>query len=380
MKILVNAICRGGIGRYGLLLGQALSRRPEVSARVMVSDEVRESGLFGTICQEIGATPVALRSKSDKLHALRRLRREIADFQPDIVHDTSGCSGPLAPWAWFSLPAGARLAVTEHDVLPHSMMGQTAMKRFARRQIRRRPDRVVVHGETSRRQFLSACSPGRNRPGVSVIPHGALGVFAQGARARCDDGRRTVLFFGALRPNKGLDWLPEIADRIRERHPNVRFLVAGSPRISREFAGSDWNRRLPELLRAFRERDDFELHDRFIPDDEVGDLFLRSDICLLPYRDATASGVAALAMPLGSVVVGTRVGDLPEQLGEGQLGVVVAPDPADIASALNALLASPEQIETLRRAARDHASKVLCWGSIAERHLACYLDVLGAER
>src|SRR5690554_4258587 len=162
MRVLVNAVCRGGIGRYGLLLGQALARRTDASVRVLVSDEVASSTLFGPLCREIDAVPFGLNGKADKLRTLLRIRREVAGFDPDLVHVTCGCAGPLAPWAWLSLPAGPALVVTEHDVVPHSMMGQTSLKRFARREVRRRPVGVIVHGEASRRQFLAGSAPRRN--------------------------------------------------------------------------------------------------------------------------------------------------------------------------------------------------------------------------
>src|SRR5262249_57442800 len=69
--------------------------------------------------------------------------------------------------------------------------------------------------------------------------------------------------------------------------------------------------------------------------EEVRQLFAAADVCALPYRSATQSGVIQVAYAAGCPVITTRVGGLPEFVAEGKSGYTVRPeDPAALATAV----------------------------------------------
>jgi glycosyltransferase involved in cell wall biosynthesis len=77
------------------------------------------------------------------------------------------------------------------------------------------------------------------------------------------------------------------------------------------------------------------VHDRYVADEEVGDLVAAADCVVLPYRSATQSGVVLVAYAGGCPVISTAVGGLPEVVEDGVTGYLVPPEnPAALADAI----------------------------------------------
>ena len=87
-----------------------------------------------------------------------------------------------------------------------------------------------------------------------------------------------------------------------------------------------------------------QVENRWVPEDEVGELLAWSDALVLSHREASQSGVAAAAIAARRWVVSTRVGGLAEQLRDEPLAVLCEPDPASLAAALRGLLVAPPAI------------------------------------
>jgi len=141
------------------------------------------------------------------------------------------------------------------------------------------------------------------------------------------DSREAVfLFFGLVREYKGLDVLFE-ALSLLETESRWTCLIAGEFYESRE--------PYEALVREFGLEERVIIHDRYIPNSEVPGYFAAADLTVLPYRDATQSGVAALSIACNRPVLTTRVGALPETIVEGENGWLVPPeDPVALASVL----------------------------------------------
>jgi glycosyltransferase involved in cell wall biosynthesis len=140
-------------------------------------------------------------------------------------------------------------------------------------------------------------------------------------------GPRRLLCFGRLLTYKGLDLLAAALAILGPREDLVVRVVGTGP----ESGILDKLRALPRVT----------VENRWVPEDEVGALFGWADGLVLPYREASQSGVAAAALAAGRPVVATRVGGLVEQLA-GRPGVwLCEPTAASIAAALCDLLAAP---------------------------------------
>ncbi|MCD4830053.1 MAG: glycosyltransferase [Candidatus Cloacimonetes bacterium] len=133
------------------------------------------------------------------------------------------------------------------------------------------------------------------------------------------------LFFGFIKPYKGLDVLLSALPGALRELPDLKLLVAG------EVYGSD------SVYRELIERHSLPViwHDRFIPNEQTAAYFAAADVVVLPYRTATQSGITQLAFSCGKPVIASCVGGLPEIIDEGRTGYLVPPeDPDALAAAI----------------------------------------------
>jgi glycosyltransferase involved in cell wall biosynthesis len=121
-------------------------------------------------------------------------------------------------------------------------------------------------------------------------------------------GKPRLLKFGRLLPYKGLDLLAAALELLG---PDLPFTM----RICGDGPNSGDLERLQKLPGVTVER-------RWVPEAELPELLAWSDAVVLPYREASQSGVAAAAMAMGRYVLATNVGGLPEQLA-GLAGVTL---------------------------------------------------------
>ncbi|GAA0388587.1 glycosyl transferase family 1 [Acrocarpospora corrugata] len=203
----------------------------------------------------------------------------------------------------------ARVVALCHNVLPHE--GKPYDRPLVRALLRR-VDSVLVHSE----QQAELARGLTDRPvRVAVMaPHLPVGVAA---KAVAGEPFRRLLFFGIVRPYKGLDLLL----RALARTPDVALTVAG------EFwGGQDATRALIDEL-GLAER--VELRPGYVAEAEVPELFGRADALVLPYRSATASQNVWLGHEHGVPVIATRVGALPDNVTDDVDGLLVEPGSVD---------------------------------------------------
>ncbi|MEM1520753.1 MAG: glycosyltransferase family 4 protein [Candidatus Korarchaeum sp.] len=234
----------------------------------------------------------------------------------DLIHLFSGEGCPFSlHLTSISQRRGIPLLITLHDPSPHPgnlwEMLDSAIRRF----IIPKAHSVHVHSEVFREAVLKL---GARR--VKVIPHGS--IAERFTRYRRDDVSRepVALFFGRMEAYKGLDTLVRAALMLNGR---MRFVIAGPGRIP----GSLLNiiGRNPHI---------FELHNRYLSDEEVVELFQRSSVLVLPYKHATQSSLPLIAASFGLPVVATAVGAFLEDVPRVG-GILVPPrEPKALAEAI----------------------------------------------
>jgi len=126
--------------------------------------------------------------------------------------------------------------------------------------------------------------------------------------------RKVILFFGYIKPYKGVDLLIKSFSLIKEKIPDAFLLIAG------EIYGN--KRYYKELIKQTGMDEDINLKDEYIGSEEVELYYKGADVLVLPYLQATQSGVlqTAYAMDLGVVV--TPVGSLPDMVIPDKTGVI----------------------------------------------------------
>jgi glycosyltransferase involved in cell wall biosynthesis len=296
-----------------------------------------------------GRAQLALKLAEHVPDMLRYRRRAGA---ADVVHFQWVTVQPLDVHL---LPGGRPLVLTAHDVLPREPRpGQVK----AQSRLYQRMHAIVVHSEHGRRRLEEL---GVERARIHVIPHGSLARPVQSPlppELRAVSGP-VVLWFGLLRPYKGLDVLLEAWGGIE----GAELWIVGMPRMDVE-----------RLRAAAPAGVRFRLG--FVPDAQVGAYFERADLVALPYREIDQSGVALTALASGTPLVLSDVGGFSELAALGCARLVPAGDAAALHHALVDLLASPDVRSEMSRRALQAAAGPFSWERIAGQTLGLYRSLL----
>lgn len=359
-----------GIAYYGALLANAMSRIAHV--RAIICEEMKGFAF----AQELDVVAIRKQKLLSLPHpaGYREVLRLVEEFQPDVIHDTAGTGFRWQLGLWPLLAPRWPLVMTEHNPQPLAAMGG-AYTQLTLRVAWHYAHHFIVHGATCRQALLRAGIPSQK---ISVNRHGSFAAFNQQRHTEVPEENHTVLFFGELRPNKGIYRLLEIARAVRRLVPDAKFIVAGKcTRLPQRDAMS----KVRQLVETLQATPGFEVHEGFIPDEQVEYLFRRSAVVMLPYEEASQSGVLPLAYAFHKPVVAYDVGDLRENLVAEETGLLI---PAGKEERFERALVRLLQDEKLRRTMGENANvwaqRELSWEHIAHRTLQDYYRVLADKK
>lgn len=212
---------------------------------------------------------------------------------------------------------GALVVVEFHEVLDPGEAAHPLARAYVSRLIRplvRMADGFVVHSSFDRDALRSRYGLA-NRP-VVVSPHGPFDYLATAGPRRPASPPSTrdtcrLLFFGTIRPYKGLEHLVEAFDGLSaDEAARFHLTVVGE-------TWEGWELPIKMIAKA-RHRDRITLVNRYVSDAEAAEHFAAADAVVLPYLRSSASGPLQLAMSHGLPVAVTAVGGLAEAAREYQ--------------------------------------------------------------
>jgi glycosyltransferase involved in cell wall biosynthesis len=325
MKLLVWHWGRRGAGpHFALRLARALATLPQTEAALSLAAGAEILGL-GETCDWAEPTYESglgyLRERVLPGPGRARTAARLAALAPDAAI----CAMPalLDPRMTKALVARRiPYGVIVHDAtahpgeaLRHRLVGQTALLRDARVMFT-----LTSHVETVLRE--SGLGGGQTIMRLAHPPWRfgppAPPPFAHGGPSR-------LLCFGRLLPYKGIDLLAEAVARFPPPLPFVLRVCGEGP----ESAPLSALARMPGV----------SVERGWVAESAIPGLLTWADAVVLPYREASQSGVAAAALAHGRAVIATRVGGLVEQLSGTALARLCAPEPSAIAAAIRATIA-----------------------------------------
>ncbi len=293
----------------------------------------------------------SLTKLASHLPAMARLRALAREA--DVVHFQ------WLPVQWLDAHLLPRrpLVLTAHDLLPREPRpGQTR----AQRRLYDAVDAIVVHSQYGRSALHEI---GVDPSKLHVIHHGVFEhLVSESGRLPPELTPTDVpvaLFFGLLRPYKGLDVLLEAWRGVG----CGELWVVGRPRVPLE------------TLRRRAAGARVQFVPRFVSEAELAGLFARAEVVVLPYLKTERldqSGVLATALAFGKAVVVSDVGGFREVAAAGAARLVPAGDSRALAAALAELLAEPSAREQLEAGARAAAAGPYSWREAAARTLELY--------
>jgi glycosyltransferase involved in cell wall biosynthesis len=290
------------------------------------------------------------------LGAARFLRRQ----RPDVVVFewwTAAVGHSYLLLAWMARRSGASVVIEFHETQDTGEAGLPFVARYGQFVVRRllgMASGVVVHSAFDRQLIEEAHGLG-DLP-VVVAPHGPYSHerVAGPPRREAPPDDWNLLFFGTIRPYKGLEHLVEAFDLLPDDVADRCWLTV----VGETWEG--WTRPLEQLAVSSR-RERTTVVNRYVDDDELAAWIAGADVIVLPYLRSSASGPLHTAMNAGLPTIVTAVGGLVEAASDyGGTTFVPPADPGAIANAIERLV---------RRGRRDERyDDPQSWARTAERY------------
>jgi len=255
-----------------------------------------------------------------------------------------------------------KLVLTEHDPLPHKgeKWIETCHVRFTKFLVRNISDRIIVHGNNLKKDLIRQ---GVLEEKVKVVSHGDYTYYLKWAKDIKEE-KNTILFFGRILDYKGLEYLIKAVPIIALTIPDVKIIIVGNGDFKKYNAMID-------------EKKYFEIHNRFIQDDEIAEFFQRSCIVVLPYIDGSQSGIIPIAYAFKKPVVVTNVGSIGEVVEDNVTGFVVPPkDSKALAEAIIKILINDTSRTKMGINAYKKMKSDLSWEKITNDILDIYTTIV----
>lgn len=250
----------------------------------------------------------------------------IARWLPDII------IFPWWMWGWaipffvigriVSLKADTKILYICHNIIEHeTSYWKGILSRFALSI----GDYFIVHSQRDYTNLKSIMPEAKVR--VSFHPTYEVfrnnGATKESARSKLgidNKFKKVLLFFGIVRPYKGLNYLIEAMPKILAEFSDLCLIIAG------EFWEQDDN--YLRLIEELRIEDAVKVISEYIPNEEVSLYFSATDVVILPYVSGTGSGIVQIAFGFNKPVIATKVGCLPEVVTHGKTGYLLEPNNA----------------------------------------------------
>ncbi|MGH2575151.1 MAG: glycosyltransferase [Ignavibacteria bacterium] len=316
---------RGGIAQFSDSLYLALQKHHEVKA---FSFKRQYPGiLFPGTSQYVLKNDVNKDMKAetvlDSLNPLtyRKTAKKIIHFNPDLVlisYWMPFFALSLGSVARFLKKRGYKVISILHNVIPHEgRIGDKLLTRFFLKQ----NDGYAVLNKFSEADLVKFI-PHAN---YIVHPHPVYNHY--GNKLELNEARqklniplnkKVVLFFGLIRNYKGLDLLIEALIYLKMKDEYC-LIIAGEPY-------GDF-KKYQNIIDAHFLQNKIQLHLKYIPDKEVPLYFSAADVCVLPYKSATQSGITGIAYHFDLPVIVTDVGGLKDTVEDNKTGLII-PEPS----------------------------------------------------
>lgn len=322
---------RGGISQFNACVLQELEKSHTVKAfnfRRQYPD-ILFPGKTQYVTKDDNAVPVESQALLDTANPFSYIAtaRAIREWNPDLLIMRYWMSwfAPSLGYIARHMKKGCKVISILDNVVPHEphFFDRPFTKYFLKPQ-----DGFVVLCNAVRQDLLNIMPDARH----ICTPHPLYSHFgekmqreeAEKAVGIKNGNTKNILFFGLIREYKGLDLLIEAFGKLDKSY---RLIVAGEPYGSFE--------KYQKLIDASPNKENIILNTNYIEDSQVSKYFSSADVCVLPYRSATQSGISSISYHFEVPMITTDVGGLRETIGERGTGVIMENgEPATIARAI----------------------------------------------
>lgn len=358
---------RGGIAQFSDSLYLALQKEHELKAFTFTRQYPKI--LFPGTTQYVSDVDINRNVKAEKILdsinpvTYGRTANEIIEYKPDMVL--------LSYWMPFFVPSmgwvarklkkqGIKVISILHNVKPHEKrIGDSFLTKFFLNQ----NAGFVLLNHSSESDLLQL------KPDAKYIINTHPLYDHYGEIMPCTEARKeldipldkkVILFFGFIRDYKGLDILIESMKNL----PDDYLLV-----IAGEVYGDF--KKYQDIIDSNNLQNEIKLFVRYIAEKEIASFFSAADVCVLPYRSATQSGIVGIAYHFDLPVIVTDTGGLSEMVDDNKTGLIIEKaDPNLISTSVKKYFENNCK-EKLQPNIREYKEKH-SWGKLAEEIISLY--------
>jgi len=263
--------------------------------------------------------------------------KRIVQSNPDIFIANYWMTffGPFLGWFGTKMNKKAKRVALVHNLVPHE---KRFFDTFFSKYFVKNYDGFVVLSEAVKKDILQLKPTAK----ILQIEHPLYDHFGDKtdksqaiSNLGLDSTKKTLLFFGIIRDYKGLDLLIEAMLLLSD---DYQLIIVG------EVYGD--SKKYEVQIENSSRRDDILMINKFVDDKDVNQYFSVADLCVLPYRSATQSGVTAISHYFEVPVLATNVGGLKETISHKKTGYIIEQsNPKLIAAGIMDFFASTSQID-----------------------------------
>jgi glycosyltransferase involved in cell wall biosynthesis len=274
----------------------------------------------------------------------------------------------------------ARIRVPSIATLHTVLKSPSRLQRAIVEEMAERCARVVVMSRIGVRLLAQSYDIPADR--VVIIPHGIPDLprddTAQHKEQVGAAGRRLLLTFGLLSPNKGIETVIRALPQLVKRFPDLLYFVIGAthPAVKARH-GEEYRHSLEREAHALGVSDHVVFRNQFVPLEELCVYLQAVDIYVTSYKNEaqSTSGALAYAMGAGAAVASTPYWHAQELLAEGRGRLFPFGDVGALAQLIDSLLSNDAELQTMRAAAYEF-TRPMTWSRVGEAYAALAEHVL----
>jgi alpha-maltose-1-phosphate synthase len=285
----------------------------------------------------------------------------INEINPDIIHLTTPVIPPLSIYiSHFGLDNKYPIIYTKHGIFSNSGFKEKVFEEYILGYFEKilKFKKIVVHTSNDKKELVNIKK--YDEKDIVIIPHGIYTFFRK-CEVKSLEEKNCILFFGNIREYKGLRYLIEAVPIILREVPDLKVIIAGEGDIS-EFSSNIKNN-----------ENVFEIHNEFISDEKVAELFQRSSAVIMPYiKMSGQSGILNVALAFNKPMIASDVGSIKDIVINGVTGFLIPPkDTCALARATISILKNSQLRQEMEMNLKLKFQD-LSWDNIAKKHIELF--------
>ena len=356
-EIKIVYICSSGAHEYWINLVNAVSKKCDV--HLFLPDTIKKSNIPRYLEETIRIHYFKKFKFYDvrNINSILKLYKKIQELRPSIIHLPGGIPFWL-PAIYPLIKLKFPLVITAHEPTPKTISLYDIILLKIHICL---ADAIIVAGEAVKKETMLYWKNKKLR--IFTVPFGTFVHYRRLIKTHGKEDDSAILFFGAITPHKGPEYLIEAEPLVSREIKDFKIIVAG-----KGFG------KYKELI---RNPNSFEIHDHYVNDNQLCELFQRASVVVLPYISSFQSGVIFTAYAFLKPVITTNVGSLPESVSHLETGLIIEPKSATaLAEAIITLLKNRELRDKMKENIQRNATGKYSWNKITRMMLNVYYEVI----